>query len=345
MGGTELSATLVSRSLSLRIAIAFALACLSSTQPAEASPSSKLVYIRGAGADACPGEDDLRKAVAARLGYDPFFPSAQKTVVAEVTRTPGGYRAKVQIVGDARALGGARELATKGDDCAELVSTMGLAISIALDDLDAEERAQAETQAPKSEQAAPPPETSPPAEAIPPPAAPLLLRRRPTEKTHADLSASLGPTLSFGTAPVPAVGGGVAVTLGYGPLAARASFRAEFAASDSFAPAGTVSAQTLMGTLEGCVRAKIPFACAGAGYGSIATETSGIPRAASDHGRLVTVLATVGARVPLAGIYIEPFVSGGLNLVEERVEVDRRRVYTVPLVVGVGGIHVGWQFL
>lgn len=35
-----------------------------------ASPSSRLVYVRGRGAETCPDEAALRAAVAARLGYD-----------------------------------------------------------------------------------------------------------------------------------------------------------------------------------------------------------------------------------------------------------------------------------
>src|SRR5687768_2823399 len=81
-----------------------------------ASPSAKLVYVRGTGTESCPPEADLRKMVAVRLGYDPFFPSAQKTVVAEVGRAPDGYRGRVRIVSDDGNVRGERELATKGDD-------------------------------------------------------------------------------------------------------------------------------------------------------------------------------------------------------------------------------------
>lgn len=44
--------------------------------PARAQPaaSAHLVYVRGPGAEECPGEHAIRSAVGARLGYDPFFP-------------------------------------------------------------------------------------------------------------------------------------------------------------------------------------------------------------------------------------------------------------------------------
>ena len=82
------------------------------TRSARASPSAKLVYVRGAGADARPAEAALRKAVAIRLGYDPFLAAAQKTVIAQVTRTSEGYRARVQIVDDDGKARGERDRAT-----------------------------------------------------------------------------------------------------------------------------------------------------------------------------------------------------------------------------------------
>ncbi len=119
-----------------RVLVAVCSASLVAAGSAEASPSAKLVYVRGPGAEGCPGEAELRKAVATRIGYDPFFPTASKTVIAQVTRSPVGYRSHVQIVGDDGNVRGDRELASKGDDCAEIVSTVALAVSIALDDLD-----------------------------------------------------------------------------------------------------------------------------------------------------------------------------------------------------------------
>jgi hypothetical protein len=335
------SARVTHRKRMKTIGIAVAALVLALTTNAAASPSSKLVYIRGAGAEACPDEAALRKAVAQRLGYDPFFPSAQKTVVADVTRAPGSYHAKVQIVGDGGALRGARELTTKGDDCTELVSAIALAISIAIDDIDAEER---NAEPPTAPAVAEEPEPTPPAEpAPPPPPPPVTFRSKRVQQRQADLSASIGPTLSFGTAPAAAVGASLAATLGYGFVAARASFRAELPASDSFSPGGTVSAHSFMGTLAACLRAALPFFCAGGGVGAISTTTSGIARGSSDIGPLVAVVGTAGVRLPLGGSYLEPFADGMLNLMEERVDADRRRIYTLPRFGGVLGVHFGWQ--
>src|SRR4051794_27128190 len=91
------------------------LALCALTQEARATPSAKLVYVRGSGATTCPDETELRRAVATRLGYDPFFPAASKTVIAQVSRagTVTGYHGRVQIVGDDGNIRGERELATR----------------------------------------------------------------------------------------------------------------------------------------------------------------------------------------------------------------------------------------
>lgn len=335
---------LVRRALARALAIAVAATLAIVARRAQASPSAKLVYVRGTGADACPGEAELRKAVAARIGYDPFFPTAQKTVIAQVTRTSAGYRGKVQIVGDDGKVRGERDLASKGDDCAELVSTMALAVSIALDDLD--------EAAP-----APPPPAAPPEPPVLPDVSPVEPRPaappsppppRPTTPAgpRVELGASAGPTVSFGTAPAAALGGSVAATLGYGAIGARLDLRGELPTSGSLSPTGIVSTSTVLAALSGCVRAKVPFGCVGAGLGSVSSKTEGITRPASDSGRLVVVLASLGADVSLGRIlYLEPFLAGALNLTPHRVEVDGSRAFTLPLVAGTLGLHLGGHFL
>jgi len=66
--------------------------------PVGAFPSSRLVYARGVGAEGCPGEGTLRHAVAARLGYDPFFPSAERTIMVVIAANGIELEAKVYLV-------------------------------------------------------------------------------------------------------------------------------------------------------------------------------------------------------------------------------------------------------
>ena len=174
-----------------------------------ATPSATLVYVREAGTNACPAESDLRKAVASRIGYDPFFPTASKTVIARISRVPSGYRGKVQIVGDDGTALGSRDFSTRGDDCSELLSALALAISIALDDLDdgkpppapaGESAAVAAPVAPVAPISIVAPDAADPATPPPNDAARDASSAVPTTRRLGFL-ASAGPTTSFGLHP------------------------------------------------------------------------------------------------------------------------------------------------
>ncbi len=325
-----------------RVLIAVCSASLVAAGSAEASPSAKLVYVRGPGAEGCPGEAELRKAVATRIGYDPFFPTASKTVIAQVTRSPAGYRSHVQIVGEDGNVRGDRELASKGDDCAEIVSTIALAVSIALDDLDEPPPAPPPSPAPTPAPAPAPAPTPAPAPAPTPTPTPTPT---PAPRRGATLTASLGPTLAFGTAPAAAVGGSFAATLGYGLGALRLAIRGELPASGALAPTGLVSTHAVLATMSGCLRGSLPFGCLGAGLGSIASTTEGITRPASDTGRLVVLVGTAGADIAIGRVlYLEPFVEGAANLTRTRIDVDGSQGFSLPIASGALGLHLGGRF-
>lgn len=308
--------------------------------PAAASPSAKLVYVRGASAERCPGEPELRKAVAVRLGYDPFFPAASKTVIADVTRTEKGHRATVRIVRDDGLVRGERELATTGEDCGELVSALALAISIALDDLD---------EAPKREAVEEAPRPAPPPAPEPAPAPPPPDRTSPApERGAVSLRLALGPTLSFASAPATALGGTLSGELCSGMIGVRADVRADLPAGDAFetpvagAQRGRVATSLLLGTVAGCAHLGVGFACAGGGAGRIASETSGLARPASDAAAHVVLDARLGANLEVgSGFFLQPFVDVGAPLTRHRVQVVAVTVYTVPPVAVTAGALFG----
>ena len=100
---------------------------------AHAFPSSRLTYVRNKGTEQCPVESVVRSEVATRLGYDPFFVWAERTIVAQLYRDGRGFRATVQLLDDKGVVLGSRALHSSSDDCAELVKAMALAISISID--------------------------------------------------------------------------------------------------------------------------------------------------------------------------------------------------------------------
>jgi hypothetical protein len=106
-----------------------------------AAPQAKLVYTRESGAEPCPDEPAVRRAVAARLGYDPFVDGdgaagmIDRTV--RVTIGPSGHwlRATIELVDETGELVGAHQLAPRLRGCDALASAMELAIAIAIDPL------------------------------------------------------------------------------------------------------------------------------------------------------------------------------------------------------------------
>src|SRR5205823_12136080 len=143
--------------------LAAAPAALLLTGTSYATPSARLIYVQQSGAERCPDEQQLRSAVAARLGYDPFFPTAQQTVIAEISHAKRGFRGRVEVVDDAGHARGERVIDSASEDCAEMMRSLALAISIAVDDLDV---------APAVKSPAPPPSSSPAAPAPAPPTPP-----------------------------------------------------------------------------------------------------------------------------------------------------------------------------
>ncbi len=352
------SPAVASRAIAIAaVAVAFAFA-----RDASATPSAKLVYVRSEGASACPDETALRRAVASRIGYDPFFPTATKTVIAQVTRSKAGYRGKVQIVGDDGLVRGERELGTRGDDCSELISAMALAVSIALDDLDDARAAGANGDDASPARASDAPGSDSTSAAAPPSsvassAAPAAAAGAPNADADAapatttaprrfGVAASVGPVVSVGTAPGPAVGGAVAATVYYTWIAARLDVRADLPAAGDLSGGGRVSTRSVLGTAALCVRGDLPFACAGGGLGSFSTTTTSIAQPASDSALLGEVLAIAGADVALSRqLFVEPYAEIALVLTRHRVFVDGTEGYRLPAAAGTAGIHLGWHFL
>jgi hypothetical protein len=330
------------RQATLRVALA--VAALAASAPAEASPSAKLVYVRGVGAETCPPEAEMRSAVARRLGYDPFFPVATKTVVTQIVHVNGGYRAHVQIVTGEGNLRGERDLATTGDDCAELLAALALAVSIAIDDLD---DTPADLPVPAPDARAPEPSRAPddappiPRRDEPPTAAQVRVEPPPLMR----LGVALGPMLTVGAAPAPSVGLGLAASARRAAFGARIDVRADLPASAGVTPTGRVSTQSGAASAAACLHAAIPFACLGAGGGVLWSHTDAIAHPASDLGGFVALVAVVGANVALSErFYAEPFIVVDAKLVRPHVDIDGARAFTLPLVAATGGLYVGARF-
>lgn len=134
---------------------------------AMAFPSSRLVYVRGPGAEQCPDQMTVRDAVKKRLGYDPFFPSSDKTIIARIAADASKLRGEVELVDERGTQVGKREFSAEPDQCDQLVHAMALSISIAIDPKSAESYGQGPKDVPETAEKQPDSQPSSDAEVAP----------------------------------------------------------------------------------------------------------------------------------------------------------------------------------
>ena len=315
-----------------------------------ASFSAHLVYSRTTDAAACPDEQTLRKAVAARFGYDPFLPQAMQTVVVLVSRDHGAYKGRVQLVDENGIARGTRDITSSADDCSELFDAIALAISIALD-------------APLYERRKSPAPTEPqPAEPEPTPPVPWF------DPDVRDASPAVPSKPATPDAPsLWAVGGDVAASAGLGPspgprVAAFARFRpsarlpvsvamelsADWSLPSNVIPSGTVASELYAATLAPCLHYASGLLCALGEVGWLEASSSSVTPAGSDGMAFAAVGARAGAEWPFSERLFVRF-HGDLmyDLAHPRFEHNGATLWdaavTLKPVVGALGLGVGYQ--
>ncbi|MET0593673.1 MAG: hypothetical protein ABW133_13300 [Polyangiaceae bacterium] len=295
------------------VAASFAASAGLVTSSAHAFPTSRLTYIRNKGTEQCPAEDVVRTEVATRLGYDPFFVWAERTIVAQIWRETRGFRASVQLLDDKGVVRGTRALRSASEDCGELVKAAALAISIGIDPESATRppgtppadvaAPSATKEAPATPSSTPERETTPSvsaaasAAAISPNESGDTRERDPLEATRdaARLQPSVGATLwsAINLAPAVTFGGTVFAGLEWRSLGLFAEVRKSLPASGD-----GVSADLLAGAILPCLRFDSLFACADLDVGQLRLEGQQVRTA-----RYIAAGARLGAQItarPLA---------------------------------------------
>jgi hypothetical protein len=338
-----------SRGLGGSLALALALALAS--PPALAAPSARLVYVREPGAEGCVDEGGLRRAVAARLGYDPFFPWAKVTVVVAVRRDGGAYHAEVSLVDEASVSRGRRTLSQQGDDCGPLVSALALSVSLALDPLSLT-RGPAAREDPAP---APPPPSDAQVHEEPPPARPAPTREpapapgpgegaappaaSPSSPWHG--WAALAALGSHGVTPGVAFGGLVRMKLERGSFALALEAGAEAPTSAAAPVQGSVQAWSAAATLLGCGRLSVLVGCGLVTVGPLVTSGVGLAVSRSETVAYGAAGPRLGLEIPVgARLRLEVFGQVAFALAPRALQVDGRDVFRQPLAapgVGLGG--------
>lgn len=319
-----------------RVASALVLAgVLAWSARVDASPTARLVYVRGDGAEACPDEETLKQAVAARLGYDPFRPLVQNTLFAEIhRRKEGGFVANIKLVDDAGIERGARRFEESGGDCTELSATMALSISIAIDP-----RSALKPGSTTSKEGPGPVVTEPerPAEpeAIAPQApVPLQLRTVPAGPA-ARVGVGFGVHGALGAAPSATAGVHLSAEVLWSRLSAGLELRADLPAS-SKTGSGTVRTGLVGAELVPCGRLAWASACAILLVGRVRAEIVDVTVPTSEN----FVFAAGGIRLA-ADVHVATGI--GLRLAGDLlgtitpfvIDVNGTSVYDSPAVSGL----------
>ncbi len=328
---------------------AFALVCVSAQ--ASAAPSARLVYMRDANSASCPDESAVRAAVAARLGYDPFVAYATSTMFAEIWRDGQVYRARIRLVDSKDVTRGARELVQPGERCSDIVDTMALTMSIAIDPLSLATPPTPRLQPEPSKPADPEPtgelpqpivqnQERMPADTRPP----RTPEPDPVDTSAVHLEGAVGPTAWIGSAPDPTLGIIANGLVRWRDVSALVEGRADLPASRAL-PEATARTSLIVGTLGACGHASAFFACATSSLGGLHAEARGItaPRdsttlhaAAGGRAGLVLALSTrLSVRAQIDGVFV---------LTPHRLAVDGQTVYTLPSVAAGTAILAAWRF-
>jgi hypothetical protein len=283
---------------------AFAIgACLLCAR-ALAFPTSRLTYARGSGAEACPEEPTIRAAVAARLGYDPFFAAADKTIVARILRHREELRATVELVDDRGVVRGVREFKARAGQCDELVATMALAISIAIDPANAGivgPPPKAPANPPRSATASldrPAPPRMQPAPPAPPPEADVPEPADQPAPSSSELRAGVALIAALGTSPTLTAGLALNAGIRRGIWSINAEGRAELPGATDVG-SGRVRTSLWAGALVPCVHFDPLLLCATAWLGSVRAQGVGFPTSRTDDAFYAATGLRLGFEVPM----------------------------------------------
>ncbi len=330
------------------------LALSSVTSLAHATPSARLVYTRSEDAASCADEAALRKAVAARFGYDPFFAWARQTILLQIWRESGRYIARVQLVDERGVATGTREIRSDDDGCPEVFGAAALAISIALD----ASSAQATPPPPAPETPTPTAiEPNPaPAEAPAPTPEPAADTRPPEPPSSRSETARPGGPfrVGLGTRAAALIGPNVAPGISLFGSYRDASFSLDVELdADTYLPANATLPESSPPTahlasalfvvaMAPCAHYGRAFACGLGEAGWLQAWGWGVEEPASSGAPFVALGARVGAEWPIGSrLFVRVHADGLANLERANLVLDGQIPWQVPPAGGVLGLGVG----
>jgi hypothetical protein len=246
----------------------------------------------------------VRRAVAERLGYDPFASDSAQTLRARLDHDRDGFYAVIELR-DAKGQLVAERRLERAPECGEIAAAMALSMSIVIDPERALEKAASHE--PTSGAAPAANETKPlPQRPTPPPSPKVVVIRQEVPKivirekisgTRGRLGASVH--LALGTAP--ALSAGFTLSSGFrdGPLSLALEARYDAPASRALPNGGRVSAQFIGAAIAPCYHRAPFFGCGLLLAGFLRAESRGVTDARADAGLFSAGGARLGIEWPL----------------------------------------------
>jgi hypothetical protein len=312
--------------------------------PRGSEPEFRLIYVREPGTEACPEEVELRLSVAARLGYDPFSPTAGPAVIARVSPDGEVLTGSVEITDAAGISRGRREIEASGERCDELFRALALSVSIAIDPervLGGEEQTAVATSEPDP---LPAPLSSPPEQERGAVNAP---RARGSEPPTVGVSIGATGRSLLGVSNTASYGAALfgRIALGQLSLGVEAAYVASpYSSLSSVSGAELRTALVTFGP-NVCYGRGLLYGCALAAFGNLRAESRGIADPAADS----SFQAFAGGRVGF-----EPRLSELVTLVAEldvlgsfsrsRVMIDGKEAFEQPTLIFGGGLGLAVHF-
>lgn len=321
---------------------AFVLGCVVAASPARAAnePPAQVTlrYEREPGTEACPSEADLRAAVAARLGYDPFAaPDAPVEIVVRVRRKGAGTEGSIARIDRTREeRGRPTTIASQASDCVELGSSLAVALAIAVDPLSL-------TRAPSASESVPDEGSPPPSDAPEAPEPAPTRNPEPGPKDRAEppespvegpsstkLLVAVGPSLSTGALPAPSFGVRAAVGASRGIF--EASLEGRFDPPVSVEErGGSAEGSLVLATLVPCVHYRFVLGCAQVSVGALRGAGFGFDQTREDSTFYASAGARLGAELPLGRHFaVRGMFEGQVPFRPTRLEVDGSPLWSSP---------------
>lgn len=319
--------------------------CLAGAAWAQAPRQVRLEYVRQEGAGTCPDLATVQAGVAARLGYEPFSDQADDLVRATVRPSGHGLEARIEMTDAKGSPKAERRLVSRQHDCAELASSVELAISIAIDPF----RLGPSPTGPGAHASKPHTlmhvdrEDSPNARQV---AALSSSELVAAAKPGRSLSTQVGAELVGGLGAAPSRTLGVAAGVGIrgGDLSLGLEGRADLPASTSLR-VGEASTALLVASLVPCAHVSRVATCAmvtagalrAAGHGLVDSRTVTLPYAAVGARLALAIPLTARLALALHGDVTAP-------LTKSELEVDGTSVWTSPILSAAMGLGLAATF-